>query len=303
MRSFRSKPVGWRHESYRHYLAAKGVKSAYAAKTALGRGLERIFEGRERQVRSASPAKVLEQAAIARQVARYDVSLQGVGIDPMTMAKLRQGELSKQEFENLVRAGKLSEEDVKRAKIFEEIRKLKEKQELSESERKKLGILEQEGEERFRSLEEGVRGMREKVLRTGLRPEEELQKKGLLKGLGIGAPTKPNVFELAAQWGDEHWKHALGKLQDERFAQTVVISEAIDSLKDTTLRQEVVEAIQSQKRVAEARQKMYDDRIKRIENMVEKFEAGIKFSDEDRREAARQVREFSWDRYEGGIDE
>jgi hypothetical protein len=29
MRSFRSKPVGWRQESYRHYLAAKGVKTRY----------------------------------------------------------------------------------------------------------------------------------------------------------------------------------------------------------------------------------------------------------------------------------
>lgn len=29
MRSFRSKPVGWRQDSYRHYLAAKGVKSKY----------------------------------------------------------------------------------------------------------------------------------------------------------------------------------------------------------------------------------------------------------------------------------
>jgi len=27
MRSFRSKPVGWRGESYRHYLAAKGIKT------------------------------------------------------------------------------------------------------------------------------------------------------------------------------------------------------------------------------------------------------------------------------------
>lgn len=29
MRSFRSRPVGWRNESYRHYLAAKGMKSKY----------------------------------------------------------------------------------------------------------------------------------------------------------------------------------------------------------------------------------------------------------------------------------
>lgn len=29
MRSFRQKPVGWRNESYRHYLAAKGIKTKH----------------------------------------------------------------------------------------------------------------------------------------------------------------------------------------------------------------------------------------------------------------------------------
>jgi hypothetical protein len=29
MRSFRSKPVGWQHDSYRHYLAAKGYKTTH----------------------------------------------------------------------------------------------------------------------------------------------------------------------------------------------------------------------------------------------------------------------------------
>jgi len=32
MRSFRSKPVGWRGESHRHYLAAKGIKTRYNVK-------------------------------------------------------------------------------------------------------------------------------------------------------------------------------------------------------------------------------------------------------------------------------
>ena len=32
MKSFRSKPVGWKGESHRHYLAAKGIKSKYFAK-------------------------------------------------------------------------------------------------------------------------------------------------------------------------------------------------------------------------------------------------------------------------------
>jgi hypothetical protein len=33
MRSFRSKPIGWQHESHRHYLAAKGIstKKTYCA--------------------------------------------------------------------------------------------------------------------------------------------------------------------------------------------------------------------------------------------------------------------------------
>ncbi len=35
-RSFRSKPVGWRGESYRHYLAAKGVKTHFAFKEMKG---------------------------------------------------------------------------------------------------------------------------------------------------------------------------------------------------------------------------------------------------------------------------
>lgn len=32
MRSFRSKPVGWQHESYRHALAARGIESNYYAR-------------------------------------------------------------------------------------------------------------------------------------------------------------------------------------------------------------------------------------------------------------------------------
>ena len=32
MRSFREKPVGWRGESHRHYLSAKGIKTSYKQK-------------------------------------------------------------------------------------------------------------------------------------------------------------------------------------------------------------------------------------------------------------------------------
>jgi len=31
MRSFRAKPIGWQHDSYRHSLAAKGVRTRYNA--------------------------------------------------------------------------------------------------------------------------------------------------------------------------------------------------------------------------------------------------------------------------------
>lgn len=43
MRSFRSKPVGWRNESYRHYLAAKGIRTKYFA-TATQRAAEELAE-------------------------------------------------------------------------------------------------------------------------------------------------------------------------------------------------------------------------------------------------------------------
>jgi hypothetical protein len=43
MRTFRSRPTGWRNESYRHYLAAKGVKTArYYAVRDYAKGQRRL---------------------------------------------------------------------------------------------------------------------------------------------------------------------------------------------------------------------------------------------------------------------
>jgi len=57
MRSFRSKPVGWRGESYRHYLAAKGIKTKryfaegdIAMRKFKDAGLRRVSSGRDRIV-------------------------------------------------------------------------------------------------------------------------------------------------------------------------------------------------------------------------------------------------------------
>jgi len=40
MRSFRSKPVGWRNDSYRHYLASKGIASSFYAKRTFWHGTD-----------------------------------------------------------------------------------------------------------------------------------------------------------------------------------------------------------------------------------------------------------------------
>lgn len=43
MRSFRSKPVGWRNESYRHYLAAKGIKTNYFSPLIIGVNFKKMY--------------------------------------------------------------------------------------------------------------------------------------------------------------------------------------------------------------------------------------------------------------------
>lgn len=45
MMSFRSKPVGWRNESYRHYLASKGIASRMPVETRVFRDVESVTEG------------------------------------------------------------------------------------------------------------------------------------------------------------------------------------------------------------------------------------------------------------------
>lgn len=74
MRSFRSKPIGWRKESYRHYLASKGVKTNYYAKrkisgedvkkTVIPEGTPTITRGQ----RSPDPKKLLERLKLIPKI-------------------------------------------------------------------------------------------------------------------------------------------------------------------------------------------------------------------------------------------
>jgi len=75
MRSFRSKPVGWQGESYRHYLAAKGFSTAkkyyaYQPQTGIGRFLQRANaakEYREKRVVAEADEPYREQLRIERK--------------------------------------------------------------------------------------------------------------------------------------------------------------------------------------------------------------------------------------------
>ncbi len=64
MRSFRAKPIGWQHESYRHSLAAKGVRTRYNAFKE-GRGLldttEVIDLDKEMRERTVQEATVMAE--------------------------------------------------------------------------------------------------------------------------------------------------------------------------------------------------------------------------------------------------
>jgi len=70
MRSFRSKPVGWRGESYRHSLAAKGIYSASKS----GQLDSEFFElvGRARELkRQKETAQILRKAAVKKDDSDY----------------------------------------------------------------------------------------------------------------------------------------------------------------------------------------------------------------------------------------
>lgn len=77
MKSFRDKPVGWIGESYRHYLASKGIRTGNhsydAAKTVFGRIVGRTFvESDIRRRRVLDPERLKEsrvRSALAEEAA------------------------------------------------------------------------------------------------------------------------------------------------------------------------------------------------------------------------------------------
>jgi hypothetical protein len=58
--SFRSKPIGWKHDSYRHSLAAKGIRTSFQSKTVFEQGSE---FAKQRNEDALSRAKVNEEMA------------------------------------------------------------------------------------------------------------------------------------------------------------------------------------------------------------------------------------------------
>lgn len=84
MRSFRNKPVGWRNESHRHYLAAKGIKTKNNYYGLFSDVLEDKFKGREEQLkRVVDPARDKEAQARTKSVTE-------AAIIPATEAEVQQ---------------------------------------------------------------------------------------------------------------------------------------------------------------------------------------------------------------------
>ena len=83
MKSFRSKPVGWMNESYRHYLAAKGIKTKtryFATETAFGRaveGFQKELDTRRKRLARSAESFSQNKLQIARAQAKAP-SLRGL---------------------------------------------------------------------------------------------------------------------------------------------------------------------------------------------------------------------------------
>lgn len=93
------KPVGWRSESYRHYLAAKGVKSRgyYAAQPVYKTGIKFIDEIREA---SAARDEALAQRAKTERMARTQLRRQAAEKEGMTAAQLSEMKLRIEEYKS-----------------------------------------------------------------------------------------------------------------------------------------------------------------------------------------------------------
>jgi hypothetical protein len=77
MRSFRAKPVGWQNDSYRHYLAQKGISTNKyrAPKTGLGKFVQGAFDRNDLFIaRQRYGRAVGIQQDVARQQARLEAA-------------------------------------------------------------------------------------------------------------------------------------------------------------------------------------------------------------------------------------
>jgi len=132
MRSFRSKPVGWRGESHRHYLAAKYGKSGYGKsgypvqssvvpRTKMMNIIEETMVGHPEDVRAQKEyeAGVLKQAYV--DSSQPDVDKYGVGSSGSSKRHPLRGELivGTPRFEKVVRLKDMSQSAAARAKYEE----------------------------------------------------------------------------------------------------------------------------------------------------------------------------------------
>ena len=88
MNSFRSKPVGWRYESTRHYLAARGIKTRYnAERVRYGATPEQMREYEERKKNEPRIVVIEKEGEIPPQSKLYWDAWEK-GEMPMTQARI-----------------------------------------------------------------------------------------------------------------------------------------------------------------------------------------------------------------------
>lgn len=163
MRSFRQRPVGWRNESHRHYLAAKGVKTRYfkarrrfeAAEYMDESGVpqERDMEMARQKIGAALDQRVFQVAKARRQMKlmNEDVSDMVVRLNDTRGDQFRndlldatsEADIAMEKVENMLKqhpwkkdvaAAQKSEEGAKYEREIERLLKQREEEVLGEGE-------------------------------------------------------------------------------------------------------------------------------------------------------------------------
>lgn len=229
MSSFRSKPVGWRNESYRHYLAAKGVSSKkhkffalIRAKTGEGEWVHDDEKGESYFHVPGKRGDGFYGSTIVLRDGKERIEMQGPWHGTASSMRKETGVevYDAYEPEWWVRKGLMSEEEAKRLRKVEDT-SLKEALKGVSREKDPIVARDTEGGE-----------VRLSGLRLNLPDDQRVLRKKLRTGWTTGSDYKESLF--ADEWVPRKDAYPYGTQSDEMVAKPSWGKERSKPLKDET---------------------------------------------------------------------